>query len=160
MKRLAQLVSVGLLALLGAASCSSPTVGLPYQASGESLAEVTGFASVQLPFPASGPVTVRVAGTEASGLAVLVSQLPSIKQSLLCHEQVLMYRIVFGPSAAQSDAVVEGYACDAVVTVTVAGNPTVTVWGRDADCTLIRAVAHVLPARAKLTRSLDVGCGR
>lgn len=159
MKRLAQLLVVGLLALLGAASCSSSTVGLPYLPSGESVAEVTGFASVPLTSSASGPVTVRITGTEAIRLALLVSQLPSIKQSqVICHEPWgLMYRIVFGGSVTQSKVVVEGYRCDAAVTVTVAGSPS--AWGRDAACTLIRAVGQVLPARAKATQSLDIGCG-
>jgi hypothetical protein len=68
----------------------------------------------------------------------------------------LLYRIVFGAgSVAPAGAVVEGYQCDAAVTVTVAGE---TSWRRDPDCTLIRAVRVVLPARAKATQRLAIGC--
>jgi hypothetical protein len=68
-----------------------------------------------------------------------------------------MYRIVFGAgSVGQSNEVVEGYECAAAVTVAVAGKAI--SWRRDANCTLIRAVRHVLPGRAKATQSLAVGC--
>jgi len=68
-----------------------------------------------------------------------------------------MYRIVFSNgTVAQSKAVVEGYRCDAGVTVTVPGQTS--SWRRDASCTLIRAVRHVLLGRAKATRTLTIGC--
>ena len=77
-----------------------------------------------------------------------------------CHEPLgLMYRIVFGAgSVSQSKEVVEGYRCAAAaVRVAVAGKAS--SWRRDANCTLIRAVRHVLPGRAKATQSLAIGCG-
>lgn len=95
---------------------------------------------------------------EASRLAQLVSQLPSVSQ-VHCHEPLgLMYRIVFGAgSVAQSKAVVEGYRCDAAVTITVAGKTS--SWRRDANCTLFHAVRQALPGRAEGTQGLDIGCG-
>jgi hypothetical protein len=93
-------------------------------------------------------------------LALLVSQLPSVGQSQVhCMEPLgLMYRIVFGAGAvAPSKAVVEGYRCDAGVAVTVAGKAS--SWRRDANCELIRAVRLVLPARARATQRLAIGCG-
>jgi hypothetical protein len=149
------IVLICLAVVIGVAGCSSAT--LP------SVAEVTGFRSVRIPAAGSapsGPVTVRVAGKDASGLAELVSQLPSVAQSQVnCHEPLgLMYRIVFGAgSRTQSKEIVEGYRCDAAVRVAVAGKAI--SWRRDASCTLIRAVQHVLPSRAKATQSLAVGCG-
>jgi hypothetical protein len=146
---------VGLIVLFGLASCSSTT--LP------SVARVTGFGSVSVPAAGSspsGPVTVRVAGKDASQLAQLVSQLPSIAQSQVhCEEPLgLIYRIVFGAgSVAQSTEVVEGYECAAAVTVSVVGEAI--SWRRDANCTLIQAVRHLLPGRAKATQSLAIGCG-
>jgi hypothetical protein len=149
------IVLVGIVVLLGVASCASTT--LP------SVAEVTGFRSVSVPVAGSspyGPVTVRVAGKDASRLAQLVSRLPSVAQSQVhCEEPLgLMYRIVFGVgSVARPKQVVEGYRCAAAVTVAVAGKAI--SWRRDANCTLIRAVRHVLPGRAKATQSLPIGCG-
>jgi hypothetical protein len=149
------IVLAGLVVLLVVAGCSSTT--LP------SVVEVTGFSSVPVPVPGSppsGPVTVQVAGKDASRLAQLVSQLPSVAQSQVhCQEPLgLMYRIVFGAgSAAESKEVVEGYRCAAAVTVAVAGKAI--SWRRDASCKLIRAVRHVLPGRARATQSLAIGCG-
>ena len=155
MRKPTLIVLVGLAALLGESSCSSTT--LP------SVAEVTGFRSVSSPVAGSspsGPVTVRVAGNDASRLAQLVSRLPSVPQSQVqCEEPLgLRYRIVFGAgSVAQSREVVDGYECAAGVTVAVAGQAI--SWRRDANCTLIRAVRHVLPGRAKATQRLAIGCG-
>jgi hypothetical protein len=155
MKKLWPVVVAGVVVLFGVASCSSAVQ--QHQA----VAEVTGFA--RNPFAGgtpSGPITVRITGMEAGRLAHLVSQLPAVPQSQVhCEEPLgLMYRIVFAPgSVAQSKAVVDGYRCDAAVTVTVAGrtNP----WRRDADCALLAAVRQALPGRAKATQSLDIGCG-
>ncbi len=155
MKKPALIVLICLVVLVGVAGCSSTT--LP------SVAEVTGFTSVSIPMAGSspsGPVTVRVAGNYASRLAQLVNQLPAVAQSQVhCEEPLgLMYRIVFDTgSVAQPKEVVEGYECAAAVTVAVAGKAG--SWRRDANCTLIRAVRHVLPGRAKATQSLTVACG-
>jgi hypothetical protein len=162
MKSLSLMVAAGLVVVLGAASCSSPTLRLGHWRPGGPAADVTGFASARLPpgSPPSGPVTVRITGMEASRLALLVSQLPSVAQSQVhCEEPLgLMYRISFGVGLlAPSKAVVEGYRCGAGVTVRVAGKAS--SWRRDANCTLIRAVRLVLPARAKATHSLSIGCG-
>ncbi len=69
----------------------------------------------------------------------------------------LMYRIVFSASAGtQPTQAVEGYACAAVVRVTVPGKAA--SWRRDANCALIRAVRQVLPHQAKATQGQAVGC--
>ena len=157
MKKLPPIVVAGILVLLGVASCSS-SKSQPHH---QPIVKVTGFA--KNPFiggTPSGPVSVRVTGVEASRLALLVRQLPSVSQSQVhCEEPLgLMYRIVFGPgSVAQSKAVVEGYRCDAAVTVTVAGKTS--AWRRDANCALLGAVRQALPGRAKATQRLDIGCG-
>jgi hypothetical protein len=156
MKQCTLIVVVGLVVLVDVAGCSSTT--LP------SVAEVTGFTSIPVGpasgAPPSGPVTVRVAGKDASRLARLVSQLPSVAQSQVqCVEPPgLMYQIVFGAaSVAQSKEIVEGYECAAAVMVEVAGKAR--SWRRDVNCTLIRDVRQLLPGRAKATQSLPVGCG-
>jgi hypothetical protein len=155
MKKPALIVLIGLVVLLGVAGCSSTT--LP------SVAEVTGFRSVSYPMAGSspsGPITIRVVGKDASRLAELVNQLPSVAQSQVdCVEPLgLIYRIVFGAgSVARSREVVEGYQCAAAVRVAVAGKAI--SWRRDAHCTLLGAVRKVLPGRAKATQKLGLGCG-
>jgi hypothetical protein len=153
------MVVAGLLASLCVVSCSSSALLPQSVLSDGSTAEVTGFASVSFGPPA-GPVTIRISGTKVSRLALLVSQLPSVAPSQVhCEEPLsLMYRIEFGAgSVAQSKAVVDGYRCDAAVTIAVTGK-TIS-WRRDTACTLIRAVRQLLPAQAKGTQSLAVGCG-
>jgi hypothetical protein len=161
MTKLWPTVLAGLAVLLSVAGCSPSTARPPILTpSVRSVVEVTGFASMRLPDESpSGPVTVRVAGIRASRLALLVSQLPSVAR-VMCHEPLgLIYRMVFGAgSVAQSKTVVEGYRCDAGVTVTVAGKTS--FWRRDATCGLIRAVRLVLPGRASATQGLGIGCGR
>jgi hypothetical protein len=161
MTRLPSIVVAGLLVLFGVASCSSSAVRPRYQTADGSLAEVTGFATAAMMAGGSpsGPVTVRITEMRARRLALLVNRLPSVPQSQVnCVEPLgLMYRIVFGSGAiAHSKAVVDGYRCDAGVTVTIAGQTS--SWRRDANCTLIRAVRQVLPGRAKATLSLSIGC--
>lgn len=160
MRRLAPIAVAGLVLLLGVASCSSSSLRPPRPTLGRSVAEVTGFVSVPVMSGApSGPVTVRVAGTKVSRLALLVSKLPSVAQSQVhCEEPLgLMYRIVFAAGlVAPSRAVVEGYRCDAGVTVTVAGKAT--SWRLDRSCRLLRAVRQVVPDRARATHALAIGC--
>jgi hypothetical protein len=157
MKKPALIVLVGLIVLLGVGGCSSSTLRPQHQP----VYTVTGFAGI--PFIGgvpSGPVTVRLTEREATRLALLVRQLPSVPQSQVhCEEPLgLTYRIVSGPGdGPEPTAVVEGYRCDAAVTITVPGQTS--SWRRDANCALIRAVRHVLPRRAKATQTLGVGCG-
>jgi hypothetical protein len=159
MKKLMPVVVAGLLALFAVAGCSSAASQPRYQTS---VAEVTGFATESgvAGSPLSGPVTVRITGIEASRLALLVSQLPAVAQSQVdCIDGLgLIYRIAFGAGLlAQSQANVEGYECDAAVTLTVAGKTS--SWRRDGTCKLLQAVSQVLPGQAKATRSFGVGCG-
>jgi hypothetical protein len=112
---------------------------------------------------------VHLTDREAIRLALLLRQLPPVPgaaapgsppSQVHCEEPLgLMYRIVFaggdGPVPAE---VVEAYRCDAVVAVQGLG-AGISSWRRDASCTLIRAVRHVLPGRAKATQSLSIGCG-
>ncbi len=161
MNRLLPVVIAGLLVSSGAASCSSSASQPRYQAAYRSVAEVTGFAVESDPAGGqpSGPVTVRITGMEASRLAQLVRQLPSIPQSQAdCIDGLgLTYQIAFGAGlVAQPKAVVEGYACDAAVTVTVSGHAS--SWRRDATCELFQAVRQILPVQAKATQTFAIGC--
>lgn len=153
--------AAGLSAVLGVAGCSAAAVLPQALTSSAAAAEVTGFASrtTMVGGPLSQPVTVRVTGPQASRLALLVSQLASVPRSQVdCHEGLgLTYRIAFSTgSPARPDAVVKGYACDAAVTITVAGAGV--SWRLDASCRLFQAVRQVLPARAKATTQATIGC--
>ena len=154
--RLSLTLAMGLAALLAAGGCSSPPGGLSYLPASESSARVIGFASAS---PGGGtptdPLTIHISKAQASTLAQLLRQLPSVDQSQVnCHEGPgLIYRIVF---QADSAAEVDGYRCDAAVTVSLGGKHP--VWRRDAGCSLFHAVRQVLPAQAKATESLDIGC--
>jgi hypothetical protein len=103
------MVAAALLASLCVAGCSSATVRPQPLPSHGSTAVITGFASVSLFGAPAGPVTIRISGSKASRLALLVSHLPSVAPAH-CEEPLsLMYRIVFGAgSVAHSKAVVEG----------------------------------------------------
>lgn len=151
---------LGAVVVFGAAGCSSSVWSPQIPTSDLSAAAVTGFASSG-PLAGSnsfGPVTVQIAGARASQLAQLVDQLPSVPQSQMdCIDGLgLVYRIVFSSGPDSSRTVVEGYRCNAGVTVTLSGRNS--SWLRDADCTLIRAVRQMLPSRATATRSTTVGC--
>ncbi|HUB41111.1 MAG TPA: hypothetical protein VMA72_19900 [Streptosporangiaceae bacterium] len=161
MTRLSPIVSAGLVVLVSVAGCASSAGRPPSVSSERSVADVTGFASVPVTSESpSGPVTIRLTGLRASRLALEVSRLPSIAQSQVhCEEpQGLIYRIAFSAGLiAQPKTVVDGYRCDAAVTVTAQGK-TVS-WRRDATCTLLRAVRKVLRGRARATQGLSIGCG-
>jgi hypothetical protein len=167
MKKPSLIVLAGLVVVFGVANCSSSTFRSPLMP----VSTVTGFARIPLTRGVpSGPVMVRLTGKEAIRLALLLPQLSPVPgaapvpgsppEQVHCQEPLgLMYRIVFaggdGPVPAE---VVEGYRCGAVVAVTAPGD-RISSWRRDANCTLIRAVRHVLPGRAKATQSLSIGCG-
>jgi hypothetical protein len=168
MKKPALIVLAGLVVLLGVAGCSSSTS----RPQGQPVSTVTGFTGIPvIGGVPSGPVTVRLTEREAIRLALLVRQLPPVPgaapapgsppSQVHCQEPLgLMYRIVFGGGDGPVPAeVVDGYRCDAAVAVTAPGNTSYSSWHRDANCTLIRAVRQALPARAKATQSLSVGCG-
>ncbi len=161
-------MATALVVLLSITGCGSTTVQAGRgtgrrpgrDAPGGPAAQVTGFASVPLLSRPAGPVTVRVTGAGASRLALLLGHLRVVTRSQVsCNDPPgLMYRIVFGAGLiAKSKTVAESYRCAAGVTIMVAGRPG--SWRRDSHCTLIRAVRRVLPARAKATRSLAIGCG-
>ena len=167
MKKAALIVLAGLVVLLGVANCSSSTFRAPLPP----VSTVTGFARIPLTDGVrSGPVMVRLTGSEAIRLALLLRQLPPVPgaapapglppSQVHCEQPLgLMYRIVFAAGDGPvPTGVVEGYRCDAAVAVWDPGGRT-SSWRRDANCALIRAVRHVLPGRAKATQSLPVGCG-
>jgi hypothetical protein len=153
---LAGLALAGLV-LAGTAGCSSSGARPRHRPDRPDglVAEVTGFRDGSI-FGLSGPVTVRVTGWQASRLARLVSQLPSAPQPECEEPLALIYRITFGGGSAADSTAVDGYRCGAGVTTKAAGETV--LWRRDATCTLIAAVRQVLPARARATQRLAIGC--
>ena len=103
MKKAALIVLAGLVVLFGVASCSSSTFRSPLLP----VSTVTGFARIPLTDGVrSGPVMVRLTGSEAIRLALLLRQLPPVPgaapapglppSQVHCEQPLgLMYRIVF-----------------------------------------------------------------
>jgi hypothetical protein len=154
-KRLSPTLALGLAGLL-VVGCSSSSGGLSYLPASESSARVTGFASFSLAGGTStDPLTIHIGRANAGRLAQLARQLPAVEQSQVhCQEGLeLIYRIVF---QTEPTVVVDGYRCDAAVTVSLGGKHP--AWRKDADCSLFHAVRHVLHAQAKATEALDIGC--
>jgi hypothetical protein len=159
MKRLPPLWAAVLVVLLGVAGCSSTAAAPVSGASERPAAEVTGFSSAGGMFESgsTGPVTVRVSGTSATRLVQQIDQLPH-SGYVHCEEPLgLVYRIVLITNAGARDkTVVDGYRCDAAVTVKADGQAI--SWRRDATCGLIATVRKLLPGRAKATQDLTIGC--
>jgi hypothetical protein len=120
------------------------------------IVEVTGFSKVSI-FGSSGPITVRLDNTQREALRAVLNALPLAPSASGCHEDALLYRITFRPTAgAALSFEADGWNCPRVVVVTEHGRNMTPL--SDADCSLLRTVVDVLPPHeAKGTRS-SVGC--
>jgi hypothetical protein len=139
----------------------SQTVWEPSRSVGElaptgGIVEVTGFSKVSI-FGSSGPITVRLGNTQTEALRAVLNALPLAPSASGCHEDALLYRITFRPTAASASSFeADGWACPPVVLVTEHGRSMAPL--SDAECSLLHAVVDVLPPHeAKGTRS-SVGC--
>lgn len=138
------------------------TVWLPNRSAGElapaaGIAEVTGFSQTGVAVAASGPVTIRLDGTQARSLRAVLDGL-ALGPIPDCHENALLYKITFRPAQGSAPSFeADGWACGAMVVVTAHGGKMSRLF--DAHCSLLNAVVHVLPAnRARGTRSVSAGC--
>ena len=139
------------------------TVWLPSRSAGElapggGVVEVTGFSQTSPAGASSGPVTVRLDSTQARRLRAVLDALPLGPPAEGCHENSLLYRIIFRPAAgAASSFEADGWACPAAVVVTEHGRKMAPL--HDTDCSLLHAVVDVLPAhQANGTRYASAGC--
>jgi hypothetical protein len=110
------------------------------------VAEVTGYEQVSVTNSSSGPVPVELSTGRADALAAVIDSLPA-GPGTDCHEDELLYRVVFGPFlGARASYEADGHGCMSAVLVTDGAralSPRL-----DARCALFDAVAGVLPASA------------
>jgi hypothetical protein len=120
------------------------------------VAEVTGYERASVTNTSSGPVNVELSVGRADALAATVDSLPA-RAGMDCHDDVLLYRVVFGPSlGAPTSYEADGHGCGAAVLVKEgAGELSAR---QDVRCKLFDAVAAVLPSSASGTLHEDAGC--
>jgi hypothetical protein len=119
------------------------------------VAEVTGYERASVTNPSSGPVPVELSTGRADALAAVIDSLPA-GPGTECHEDELLYRVVFGPSlGARAGYEADGHGCMGAVLVTEGARALSP--RRDVRCALFDAVAEVLPASAAGTLD-NTGC--
>ena len=140
----------------------SQTVWEPSRPPGElapagGVVEVTGYSRISAASSSSGPVTVQLSRAQAKALRAAVNALP-LGPTASCMENSLLYRIVFRPEKRSASSFeVDGWSCVAGVGVTKHGRAMAPLY--DATCSLLHAVAGVLPSnRAAATRHASAGC--
>ena len=140
----------------------SQTVWLPSRPPGElapagGIVEVTGYSRIGAAVLSSRQVTVQLNRAQAKELRAAVNALP-LGPSASCMENSLLYRIVFRPAKGSASSFeVDGWLCVAGVGVTKDGRAMAPLY--DATCSLLHAVAGVLPSnRAVATRHASADC--
>jgi hypothetical protein len=140
----------------------SQTVWVPSRPPGElapagGIVEVTGYSRTSAESSSSVPVTVQLNRAQAKGLRAAVNALP-LGPSASCMENSLLYRIVFRPAKGSASSFeVDGWSCVAGVGVTKHGRAMAPLY--DATCSLLHAVAGVLPSnKAAATREASADC--
>ena len=111
---------------------------------------VTGFSQTSLATASSGPVTIKLTGTQADTLRTVANSLP-LAPPPSCMADALLYKIDFQMGISQS-LELDGYECESTVLVSNNGKALSPV--NDAGCHLLAAVVRVLPnGQGDATRS-------
>jgi hypothetical protein len=120
-------------------------------------AELTGYATLSLANPSSGPVTVELGQADSGRLAAAVDALPLAPRTF-CMEDALLFTITFRPLAftGHPTYTVSEDLCGS--TVYVRTGATLLPALNDTGCTLRRLVLGLLPAAAAGTRGALVYC--
>ena len=120
-------------------------------------AQLTGYTTLSLMNPSSGPVTVVLGETAGARLAAAVNALP-LSPETFCAEDALLFTITFRPPAlAASPAYsVSEDLCGSTVYVSVGATHLPAL--SDTGCSLRRLVAGLLPAQAAGTRGSVADC--
>jgi hypothetical protein len=149
--RLRALVS-GIAVVAGCSSSAPATT-----ATAEQGGSLTGYARVGPPSRpgVSGPVTVALNATTATRLASLLRQLPAGHGPHCIEPASLIYKIDLRTSSGDQKFAGVGYRCGAAVKIVTA---TGTSWHTDTGCRLIAEVRRDLPASARGTQGMSVGC--
>jgi hypothetical protein len=139
----------------------SQTVWVPNRPAGEvaptgRVMEVTGFSRSSAMEGSSGPVTVRLDNGQAAAIRRVFNALPRGPE-VLCMEDSLLFEIAIRAKAGSPPLFkADGYECGGTVFVTEHGRTLPSLYDR--NCSLLRAVAKLLPAKAKSTREIAGDC--
>jgi hypothetical protein len=121
------------------------------------VAQVTGYERSSLRQASAGPVAVDLSRQRADDLAGVIDALPS-GPAPRCHEDVLLYRVVFRASpGGRPSYEADGHGCGGAVVAAQGGRALSP--RRDVRCALFDAVAAVLPASAYGTLHAGPACG-
>ena len=159
---LAQLVYT--LARVGAGSelrIDAETVWVPNRPAGEvaptgRVMEVTGFSKSSAMEGSSGPVTVRLDSPHAATIRKVFNTL-SRAPKVICTEDSLLFQITIRAKAGLPPFITaDGYECGETVFVTENGKSLPSLY--DGNCSILRAVAELLPPKAKSTREIAGQC--
>jgi hypothetical protein len=120
-------------------------------------AELTGYATLSLANPSSGPVTVELGKADSDRLAAAVDALPLAPRSF-CMEDALLFTITFRPPSFSLNPTysVSEDLCGSTVDVSAGATSLPAL--SDTGCTLRHLVAALLPAAAAGTRGAVENC--
>jgi len=120
-------------------------------------AELTGYTTLSLMNPSSGPVTVELGEAAGARLAAAVNALP-LSPETFCAEDALLFTITFQPPAFNAGPAysVSEDLCGSTVYVSVGATHLPSL--SDTGCSLLRLVDGLLPAQATGTREAVDRC--
>jgi hypothetical protein len=139
----------------------SQTVWVPNRPVGEvaptgRVMEVTGFSQTSLMRNSSGPVTVLLSNPQAATIRKVFNVLPRGPR-VFCMEDSLLFEIAIPANVGLPPFfTADGYECGETVLVTEHGKTLPSLYDR--NCSLLRAVAKLLPPKAKSTREIASQC--
>jgi len=120
-------------------------------------AELTGYTTLSLANPSSGPVSVQLGEAAGARLAAAVNALPLAPETV-CAEGSLLFTITFQPPAFSPNPTysVSEDSCGSTVSVSESTGQLPAL--RDSGCSLRRLVASLLPPPAVGTRGSVAYC--
>ncbi|MGA3215158.1 MAG: hypothetical protein ABSD97_05650 [Acidimicrobiales bacterium] len=139
----------------------SQTVWVPNRPAGEvvptgGVMEVTGFSQTSAMEGSSGPVTVLLSNSQAAAIRAVFNALPRAPR-VLCMEDSILFEITIRSKAGLPPFfTADGDECENTVVVTEHQETLPSLYDR--NCPLLRAVAKLLPAKAKSTREIAGQC--
>ena len=117
---------------------------------------IEAYDSISIDEGSSGMVAVPLDALKSHALLAVLNKLPK-GPNPRCMEDVLVYKLVVRVPGKRTVTDVAGWACDAVVLLSVGASPRPAL--HDASCALFHAVISDLPPNeAEGTRHATVGC--
>ena len=118
--------------------------------------EVTGFSRITDAAGSSGPVTVRVSNSQAATIRGVFNSLPRGPRAFCMENTTLFVITIRSKSGSPPFFTAEGDGCGATVAVTEHQTTLPALYDR--DCSLLRAIAKLLPPKASSTRETAGQC--